>query len=242
MSYVNLEILQGQRVGVITLDYNQENRFNPDFVAEIMKTLDDAERDTDIGALVVTGGNPKFFCNGLDLDWMMANSSDERAIYLYLRSINDMFKRWTLYPKPVVAALNGHTYAGGVFMAAHMDFRFMREDRGWVCMPEANINIPLLPGMIAICQATMTSSGFKHLYYTGNRVNARDAMAFGFVDAVYPEAELLPKSIEFAAELGKKRQDTYAEMKLRIRREIARILDEEDPLFFAPTLAFPMKG
>jgi Delta3-Delta2-enoyl-CoA isomerase len=242
MSYVNLEVRKAERVGVMTLNYNQENRFHPDFVAEMMEKLDAAEKDPDIGALVVTGSNPKFFCNGLDLDWLMANATDTGAVFNYLKTINAMYKRWTLYPKPVVAALNGHTYAGGVFMAGHMDFRFMREDRGWVCLPEATINIPLLPGMIAICQAVMTSAGFRHLYYTGSRVTSREAMSFGFVDAVYPEAELLPKSIEFAAGLAGKRQDTYAEMKLRIRGEIARILDEDDPPMFGPTLAFPMKG
>jgi enoyl-CoA hydratase len=242
MAYVHLEIKQAERVGILTLDYNQENRFHPDFIDEMMKTLDEVEKNDEIGALVVTGSNPKFFCNGLDLDWMMANAGDVKAVVAYLKKINAMYKRWTIYPKPVVAALNGHTYAGGVFMAGHMDFRFMREDRGWVCLPEATINIPLLPGMIAVCQATFTAAGFRHLYYTGNRVDSKKAMEYGFVDAVFPAEELLPKSIEFAAGLAQKRQDTYAEMKLRIRGEMARILDEEDPKFFVPTLAFPMKG
>ena len=78
-----------------------------------------------------------------------------------------------------MAALNGHTFAAGLFMAAHMDFRFMREDRGWVCMPEIDINIPLLPGMIAICQAVMTPKGFRRLYYTGARFTGPEAMDLG---------------------------------------------------------------
>ena len=240
MSYVTIDIRKQEQVGVITLDYNQENRFHPDFVAEFMKILDDAEKNPEIGALVVTGGNPKFFCNGLDLDWIMQNVSDLKAIFGYLKSVNMMCKRVTLYPKPIVAALNGHTYAAGVFLSAHMDFRFMREDRGWVCLPEVNINIPLLPGMIAICQAVMTPSGFRQLYYTGHRATAREAMSYGFVDAVYSAEELLPKSIEFAAGLGKKKTATYAEMKRRIRHEIARTLEEVDPATFMDTLKYSM--
>jgi len=224
----------------MTLNYQKENRFHPEFVAEILEALDVMEGDDGIGALVVTGGDPKFFCNGLDLEWLLAHISDPPACLDYIKNINAMFKRWTLYPKPVVAALNGHTFAAGVFMAAHMDFRFMREDRGWVCLPEVDINVPLLPGMIAICQAVMTRPGFRRLYFTGKRANAAEAMAYGFVDGVFPQDRLLPECLEFAAGLAQKRSDTYAEMKRRTRSEIARILEEVDPQYFAHTFAFPM--
>jgi len=135
-----------------------------------------------------------------------------------------------------VAALNGHTFAAGLFMAAYMDFRFMREDRGWICLPEVDINIPLLPAMIAICRATMTEQGFRKVYYTGARLTGPEAAQIGFVDRLCSEERLLPESIEFAAGLAKKKTSTYAEMKRRIRADIARILDEVDPGYFEATL------
>jgi enoyl-CoA hydratase len=240
MTYITLDTRKTDRVALMTLHYNKENRFHPDFMAEIMETLDRAETDKEIGALVVTGGDPKFFCNGLDLEWLVGHASDIPAIVGYLRAVNGMYKRWTLYPKPVVAALNGHTFAGGLFMAAHMDFRFMREDRGWACMPESDINIPLLPGMIAVCQAVMTPQGFRQMYYTGKRATGPEAMAYGFVDALFSGDDLVPKAVEFAAGLAKKRSDTYGEMKRRTRSEIARIIDEVDPDYFESTMACPV--
>jgi Delta3-Delta2-enoyl-CoA isomerase len=240
MKYMSLEVREKERVGVLVMNYNRENRFNPEMIAEMMETLDAVEKDAAIGALVVTGGDPKFFCNGLDLEWIMMNVGKPASVVDYLQKTNDMFKKVTLFPKPVVAALNGHTFAGGMFLAAHMDFRFMREDRGWVCLPEVEINIPLLPGMIAICQAVMPPEGFRKLYYTGKRFTGPEAMALGYVDAVYSADDLLPKSIEFAADLAKKKTATYAEMKRRIRAEVARILDEVDPGCFAKTLDFSM--
>ncbi|MBN1105416.1 MAG: enoyl-CoA hydratase/isomerase family protein [Deltaproteobacteria bacterium] len=242
MTYVTLETQKTERVGLMTLRYGAENRFHPDFMAEIVETLGRAEGEKEIGALVVTGGDPRFFSNGLDLEWISGHIADMPAVLGYLRTMNSMYKRWTLYPKPVVAALNGHTFAGGLFMAAHMDFRFMREERGWACIPESDINIPLLPGMIAICRAVMTPQGFRQMYYTGKRVTGPEAMTYGFVDAVFPAHDLVPKAVEFAAALAKKRPDTYAEMKRRIRSGIARIIDEVDPDYFESTLAFPMAG
>lgn len=231
-----------ERVAVVTLDYERENRFSLELVSELRGVLDALEGDAEVGALVFTGADPKFFSNGLHLDWMVANANAPAKIFEYLKQVNALFARVTLYPKPTVAALNGHTFAAGAFLAAHMDFRLMREDRGWVCFPEVDINIPLLPGMIAICQAVMPPQGFRQLYYTGRRVGAPEARALGFVDEVCAQDALLPRAVAFAAELARKRTRTYAEMKRRIRSEIARILEEEDPALFAATLGFAMPG
>ncbi len=239
MKYVQTE-MNGQ-VCVVKMNYERENRFHPDFLNELMETMSAAEKDKAVGAIVLTGGDPKFFTNGLDLNWLMEHASDMQAILGYLKLVNSMYKQFCLYPKPVVGALNGHTFAGGLFLAGYLDFRFMREDRGWICLPEVEINIPLLPAMIAICQATMSPQGFRALYYTGARFTGPEALAFGFVDRLYSEQELLPKSIEFAAQLAKKKTATYAEMKRRIRADIARIIDEVDPNYFVETLTFSMR-
>jgi enoyl-CoA hydratase/carnithine racemase len=227
-------------VGIMTMDYQSDNRFNPDFVRAMMDGLDEAEKDSEIRAIVLTGADPKFFSNGLDLDWLMANAGDMDKVLGYLKLVNDMFKKWTLYPKPTVAALNGHTFAAGLFMAAHIDFRFMREDRGWICLPEVDINIPLLPGMIAICQATMRPDGFRKLYYTGARLTGPEAVEIGFVESVHSLDTLLPACIKFAHMLGQKKTATYAKMKQCVRGEIARVLEEVDPHHFEETISLSM--
>lgn len=228
------------RVALLTMNFERENRLSLGLLDELMSVLDQLEADDSVGALVFTGGDPKFFSNGLHLDWLMQHVADSKAVTGYLQRVNDLFHRITLYPKPTVAALNGHTFAAGVFFAAHMDFRLMRVDRGWVCLPEVDINIPLLPGMIAICQAVMPPQGFRQLYYTGKRFTAPEALAIGFVDQVCEETELLPAAKALAATLASKRTRTYAEMKRRVRADVARILLEEDPQHFAATLGFAL--
>lgn len=240
MKYISLETKD--TVGVLTMNFERENRMNPDMMAEMLEALDTAEKDKAVRAIVITGADPKFFSNGLDLNWIMAHIADPGAVEGYLKKMNEVFMRWCLYPKPVVAAINGHAFAGGAFMAGYADFRFMREDKGWVCMPEVDINIPLLPGMIAIMKDALTPQGFREMYYTGRRLTAPEAMKAGFIDRLCSAEELLPQSIAFAAELGKKKTATYAEMKRRIRTDIARILEEVDPGYFAKTLSFSMSS
>ena len=242
MDFITIDIREKERVAILTLNYKKENRFNPVMLAELNQALDALETDDNAGALVFTGGDPKFFSNGLDLEHIMMNMADPANIGNYLGAVNALFKRVTLYPKPTVAALNGHTFAAGFFLAAHMDFRFMREDRGWACLPEIDINIPLLPGMIAICLAVMPPAAFHQFYYTGGRFTGPECKAMGFVQDVFSEADLVPRSVEFAAMLAKKKTRTYTEMKRRIRTDIARIMDEVDPTQFADTLKFSIPG
>jgi enoyl-CoA hydratase len=242
MEFITLDIREKERVALLTMNYKKENRFNPAMLAELNQALDEVENNDKAGALVATGGDPKFFSNGLDLEHIMMNMGDPAKVAAYLGLVNDLFKRVTLFPKPTVATLNGHTFAAGFFLAAHMDFRFMREDRGWACLPEVDINIPLLPGMIAICQAVMPPASFHQFYYTGGRFTGAQCKEMGFAQEVFSEEDLLPKSIEFAAMLAKKKTRTYAEMKRRIREPIARILEEKDAVMFADTLKFSMPG
>jgi len=61
MKYVQTE-MNGQ-VCVVKMNYERENRFHPDFLNELMETMSAAEKDKAVGAIVLTGGDPKFFTN-----------------------------------------------------------------------------------------------------------------------------------------------------------------------------------
>ncbi len=241
MQYVTIDKQASGKVAVITMNYKRENRLNPDLMNEIHEALDLIEADADAGAVVLTGGDPKFFCNGLDLEWLMSNFGEPEKLVDYLVQVNRLYRHIAMFPKPLIAALNGHTFAGGLFLAGHADFRFMREDRGWICLPEVDINIPLLPGMIAVCRAAMPPASFHKLYYSGGRFTGPQAVEMGFVEAVFPEQDLIPKSVEFAAMLAAKRTTTFTEFKKRAKADVIRILDEVDPGYLKETLTFTMQ-
>ena len=119
------------------------NRFNPTFISELMGALDEAEHADEPTALVLTGEG-RFFSNGLDLAWM-SGEGRERAGEV-LSGMLGIFARILGSPIPSVAALNGHAFAGGAMLALACDFRVMRTDRGFFCIPE----IDLLPKAVAL--------------------------------------------------------------------------------------------
>ncbi len=225
-----IELTREGPVGVLTMNYEAENRFDRNFVGDLMEAFDTVEADDEIKAVVMTGGAEKFFSTGLHLQFMAGLAPED--LVEFIRYFNGMLARTCVFPKPLVAAINGHAIAAGAIWAAHMDFRYMRADRGWVSLPEVDINIPFLPGMIAIFREVMAPGPWRELALTGKKFSAPQAKELGYIDEVYEKDEVLPKSIEQAAMLAGKNLAAYAEIKRRMKGHVARIIEEEDPKYY----------
>ena len=109
--------------------------------------LDQVLDDSGAHALVTTGED-KFFSNGLDLEWLM--QPDTEDIRDFVADAERLLARLLALPLNTVAACNGHTYAAGAMLALCHDFRVMRADRGFFCLPEVDLGIPFTPGMDAL--------------------------------------------------------------------------------------------
>jgi enoyl-CoA hydratase/carnithine racemase len=196
-------------VTVLRMDAG-ENRFNPDTLGAIEAVLDELERSEEPAALVITGEG-KFFSNGLDLEWM--GSAPPGGAEDVLRRVHVLFARLLVFPTAVVAAINGHAFAAGAMLALACDARVMREDRGYFCLPEADIGLPFTPGMTALLQARLPAASAHEAMLTARRYGAQDALAAGIVDAAEPAEQVLEAAVERAAALVGKPRATVAAIK-----------------------------
>lgn len=225
-----LTIEKEDSVAIMKWHHEEQNRFNTPFMNEIILALDELEKDDKTRAIVVTAVQEKYFSTGLFLDWMMQQGAkDPELIQQFLETLNKFLMRFTAYPKPMVAAINGHAIAAGAFITSCMDFRHMRKDRGLVGLPEVQIDIPFWPGMIAILRISMPEKSLRDMAYTGDRYTSQMAYDMGFIDALYSAEELLPKSVELAAKLGQANTETFAAIKLGMRQKVLEIMKNEDP-------------
>ena len=117
----------------------------------------------------------------------------------------------------------------GAIWSSGFDFRYVREDRGWVCFPEMDINIPFSPGMIAICEHGLGRRVFREMAWTARRYTGAEAVDVGWARAAVPAGELLDKAVELAGFMAKKGAVAFSMTKQVWAREVARIVDEEDP-------------
>ncbi|MEV6223672.1 enoyl-CoA hydratase-related protein [Nocardia fluminea] len=194
------------KIAVLTLGAD-ENRFSPDWLDTVNAHLDAVEREAQG---LITTGSGKFYSNGLDLDWLMANG--DRAEW-YVGRVQELFARILTFPLPTIAAVNGHAFGAGAMLAIAHDYRVMREDRGYYCFPEVDINIPFTPGMAALIQAKLSSPAAVTAMTTGHRFSGPDALAAGLVDATAPNAEVLPSAVDRITPLLGKNPATLAAIK-----------------------------
>lgn len=153
-----------------------ENRFHPEFLAALQHALDEVEAAGGDAALVTTGEG-KFYSNGLALDAIAGRSGAEIAAYL--DTVHQLFARVLAFPRVTIAAINGHAFAGGGMLALAHDFRVMRSDRGYFCLPESDLRLPLQPGMTALIRSRLPAQTAHEAIVTGRRYGAADALASG---------------------------------------------------------------
>lgn len=200
-----------------------DNRFNPTSLAAWHAALDEVESSEGPAALVTTG-NGKFYSNGLDLDWMGAQSAPGAAAGL-VSDVIRLFGRMLAFPMFTVAAMNGHAFAAGAMLALAHDARVMRSDRGYFCLPEVDLGMPLAPGMTALIKARLSAAAAHEAVVTGRRFGAEACLAEGIVDEAQPEDEVVRHAVARAlAHTGKDRR-TVQVLKRGLYADVLPILE-----------------
>jgi Delta3-Delta2-enoyl-CoA isomerase len=189
-----------------------ENRFHPDWLAAVSTALDEVERAPAPRALVTTASS-KIYSNGLDLDWLGQNADQLQS---YVAQVHGLLARMLAFPAATVAAIPGHAFAAGAMFALAHDFRVMRADRGFFCLPEVDINIPFTPGMAALIQCKLTPATALEAMTTGRRFGGTDAATAGLVDAAVPEDEVLTAALDRVRPLVGKTPQTLGAIKAQM--------------------------
>jgi enoyl-CoA hydratase/carnithine racemase len=199
----------------------QENRFNPDHLEELEAAFDEVGSMDGRPALVLTG-EEKFFSLGLDLEWMGgAEPADAKAM---VERTMALLARILTAPFGTVAAVNGHAFGAGLMAALACDMRVMREDRGYLCFPEVDVDLVFLPGMSALIQGRLTPQAAHEMMLTGSRFGGVDALRLGAVDELAAADALLAAARDRASTLAGRNPDTVSGIKSRLYEPIVERL------------------
>lgn len=226
----NVALRKENSVYIMTMTNGSEpNTLTSDVLQQYHGALDQLEKDGESCALVITSEHPKVWNTGINLEWLIQQPSEFHSTFK--KELDDFYLRLALIDVPTIGCLTGHTYAGGAIMASALDFRFMRKDKGWLCLPEVDIRIPFTPVMHMIISLLPNPQTLRTLALTGARLGGEEAARGGIVDGAYGPDELVTKTMEHAEMMAKKDRATYGSIKRGLRRELAQIPSREPHSF-----------
>ncbi len=204
-----------RRDAAVLLQFDSgENRFSEQVLHQIDEALSAVE-ELALGpqpeeVALVTTGSGKFFSNGLDLDWLRANEDLART---NVAQVHAVFARLLRLPAVSVAAMNGHAFAGGAMLALSHDFRIMRADRGYFCLPEVDLGLPFTDGMRELITSRLSTQVAHESMVTGRRYSGDEAAAVAIVDQALPESEVLAHAVMLANSFAMKAGSTIAKIR-----------------------------
>jgi len=215
MSFVEIESSEG--IATVVLSRGKVNALNGMVVDELRARLKALEVDQDLKALVLTGQG-KFFSFGFDIPEFLSFTKEEFTNYLI--NFTDLYTYLFLYPKPVVAALNGHTIAGGCMLALACDHRIMVAGKGRISLNEIAFGSSVFAGSTEMLRFWIGSANATQVLYSGTMYSAEEAKSLGLVQEVVDEDRLMVQARRIALDLAAKYSPAFASIKSLLRNPI----------------------
>ncbi|MBK9196216.1 MAG: enoyl-CoA hydratase/isomerase family protein [Flavobacteriales bacterium] len=202
MAYQNLLVSDADGIRTITINRPEQlNALNRDTIAELDQALSAADTDKSVRVLIITGSGPKAFVAGADIK-EFAHFAVEEGKALSADGQKKLFDHVEYMSKPVIAAVNGFALGGGLELAMSCHLR-VASDNARMGLPEVSLGV--IPGYGGTQRLPRLIGKGKamEMIFTAGMIKADEALQWGLVNYVVPQAELLAKCNELAAAIMK---------------------------------------
>jgi enoyl-CoA hydratase/carnithine racemase len=199
MPYETIVLDREETFAVITLNRPPANAISEALMRELNAALSDVEHDAAVRSIIVTGAGEKIFCAGADL----GNAFAGPDVATFLRFANSVVRRIERFPKPVVAAINGHALGGGCEIAMGCHIRLLK-DGARMGQTESSLGItPGFGGSQRLPRLIGRGLALEHLIL-GTQIPAAECHRIGLVNRLAKDGETLNDAKALARELGKR--------------------------------------
>ncbi|CAG9327744.1 unnamed protein product [Blepharisma stoltei] len=178
-------------------------------VEEIHKLLDIVENHEGPTALIITSKHHKIFSAGMDLKYMQKHGAwTGLSIFSALMGL---YGRLLSFKVPTIAALNGHTIAGGLIFALSVDYRIMARGKFTIKMTELGLGAVIPRGGNVVLSTKLTPSVHRDLVLRCKEYSCEEALANNIVDELVESQDLMIRARELANELASlgEKKDVY---------------------------------
>jgi len=215
-----------EHVAVLTLTRpEKKNALSIAIRNEVTDALGALAADESVRAVVLTGAG-NFFSFGFDIPAFLSFSRERFTEFLV--SFNALCTKLFLFPKPVVAAINGHAIAGGCMLAIACDVRVMAQGRPKISLNEVTFGASVFSGTVTMLNACAGERNAHTILSTGEMYDGAAALCLGLVDRVVPADNLMDEARKQAVRLSHPNADAFRSIKHLMRRpSMRRALEAE---------------
>jgi enoyl-CoA hydratase len=223
MEYVSRTDHDG--ISRVVIHRGKVNAFNDAVIDEMSRTFAELALDPSVRAVILTGTG-KFFSFGFDIPQFLGY--DRERFTRYLTNFTRLYREIFLHPKPVVAALNGHTIAGACMIAVSCDYRIMVPGKARISLNEINFGSSVFAGSVEMLRLLVGPRMAETVLYSGALYSAEEALRMGLVDRVVPEDDLESEAVKVAREYAARDPDAFRSIKGLLRRAVAERMEKTE--------------
>jgi 3,2-trans-enoyl-CoA isomerase len=186
-----IKIEKRDQYEILVLNRGKGNPINNEMVTAIRENLARIKNDPETRGIIWIGNTPGYFSVGLDLKELYYY--DETQIQVFWDNWDAMVMELIKFPKPMIAAINGYSPAGGCVLAVTCDYRMMSEGEKFVIgLNEAAVGIVVPEYIYQIYAFWIGSRQAYHNLLRGRLLSVQEAHDCKLVDEVHPMETLLP--------------------------------------------------
>lgn len=193
---------KNKNVAIITLNRPQRlNAITRDLISGLIGQLKAARQDRGVSAVILTGAG-KAFCAGEDLKETSAGKKFEDWIE-ETEGLQEVQRVVMDLGKPLIAAVRGYALGGGCEFAMSSDIRIVAEDAKFG-FPETEVGLTITTAGTKLLAQIVGLGKAKELVFTGDFVNAAEALRIGLANSVVSEESLMDEALSMARRIGEK--------------------------------------
>ena len=213
-----------EKIAVITLDRGRSNPINHLMVKELMACIKDFEHDGQVGGVIITG-KPGFFSSGVDL--IEVFNYDEQQARAFWTDFFVLQKALVAFKKPMIAAISGHSPAGGCIFAICCDYRLMAEGDYIIGLNEIPVGIIVPESVFKVYAFWLGQQKAYQFLMEGKLIKVVEASKIGLVDELCPAEELMARAEKKIKTYLQFNQVTWGQSKLNLRNELIAYLNND---------------
>jgi enoyl-CoA hydratase len=225
-------------IAIVTMVHGKANALDIEF-CDALTAQFEALRGSDAQAVVLTGQG-KMFSAGVNL----IRLSEGGAAYVrrFLPALHRLYDTVFFFPRPVVAAVNGHAIAGGCVLQACADRRIAARDGGRIGVTELLVGVPFPPLAFEVMRFASPPRYLADGMFSGATFMPDVALARGLVDELTDGPAMLDRAVAAAETLAALSPPAFAQTKQQIRQSVAdamerhggRLAGASDEIWTAP--------